>query len=76
MKTLKVLAVDGHMVPDLEAAMGGFRRFVGRERVHPWSPKLDPVSVPASKDMVAAVKAGELMAADEDTAKLCGVKWF
>ncbi len=74
MDKLHVKAVDAVMVPDTAAAMNGVRRFIGRKVRAPW-PISEPVMVPVRSDIVAAVKAGELEAADAATAAFCGVKF-
>lgn len=77
--TLRVRAVPGVLVPrfDLERD----RRFVGRvpgevtEEGFQWVATEEPAEIPDMHEFRAAVKAGDLEAADEETARKCGVAW-
>lgn len=64
------------MVTDLEALAGGARRYVGRafdSSVNGWVPSKGAVEVPDKPEYRQAVKDGDLLPADEATAKLCKV---
>ncbi len=84
---LKFRAVEGLMVWDHNAALAGSNRFMGRrfdpsvgegahgEELHVPDDSLDYADVPAMAHALAAVRAGELEAADEYTAKRAKVAW-
>lgn len=81
MKQLSVLPAGSSLVPDFEAMDGGTLRFVGR-RHDPsvgknggWVPLDAPVSVPYRIEYVQELKAGALLPANEETAKLAGIQW-
>jgi hypothetical protein len=79
---LRVRAAGTTLVPDLDAQAGGVRRFVGRVHqathdngVTEWAPTPDAQVVTANADYLAALRCGELEAADEETAKAAGLRW-
>jgi hypothetical protein len=78
---LRVKARGTAMVCDLEAMEAGARRFVGRKHdpslglAGGWPPHEDAVEVPNSHEYRKHVIEGDLEAADEETAKACGVKF-
>lgn len=85
-KTLRFRAVEGHLVTDLAAAFpeegNGVRRFIGRRAVlnaKPgqlgWENTGEPQEVAFMPEYVKACQDGGLEAADEETARLCGVPW-
>lgn len=69
------------MVHNFEALDAGILRFVGRKHdpsVGPnggWVPTGQPELVPDRHEYRHAIKAGDLEAADETTAKACGVQF-
>lgn len=76
-KTLKFRAVGMALVQDYEAMEGGVRRYVGRKATViddrlAW-PAEGVAEVPYRNDYVAACVAGDLEAADAETAKACGL---
>lgn len=79
--TLCVRARGLALIVNYEALEAGARRFVGR--VHDpklgknggWPPDAEPHSVPNRAEYRKAVADGSLWAADEATAKACGVKF-
>ncbi len=76
-KTLKVKAVEGKLQPRFDAFDSGIMRFVGCK----FDPELPGFvasgieEIPYQAEYVKAVKEGDLEAADEETAKLCGIKF-
>ncbi len=78
MKTLLVRAGGAAMVPRLEAMNANPREFVAREWVTvegkaALAPTKDPVEVPARAEYVRAVRDGDLLPANAETAAFCGV---
>lgn len=80
MKSLLVRASGSALVPDFEALEGGVLRYVGR-RHDPslgknggWVPVAEPAQVPHRVEYVQELKAGALLPANEETAKIAGVK--
>ena len=78
--TLLVRARGTALVPSLEHLSANPRVFIGREwcvvdGLAALKPSDEPVSIPARAEYVRAVKEGSLTAADEDTAKACGVEF-
>ena len=84
-KTLAVYASQDkdYLVPNIDALMGSppVRRFIGWQynpdlgEAGGWERKLEPETVTYYYDYVKAVKEGDLVPADEQTAKICGVPW-
>ena len=79
MNTLLVKPSGTALVPHFEETDGGFLRFIGR-RHDPklgqnggWVPIDEPVTVPYRAEYLQALRAGALIPADEETAKLAGV---
>lgn len=78
-KTLSFFSRGTALVFDLEAHAAGVRRFVGRSydstvgAAGGWVPKTEPQVVPFRAEYVSACKAGDLWAADKETASDCGV---
>ena len=78
-ETLLVRARGLAIIENHEAAEAGARKFVGR--VHDpklgknggWPPDEAPHTVPDRAEYRAAIKHGDLWAADEETAKKCAV---
>jgi hypothetical protein len=66
------------MVTDYEALAAGVRRFVGRDfdpnvgNAGGWVEKSEPSEVPERAEYILALKAGDLLPANEETAKLAG----
>ena len=81
MDTLLVKAAGKALVPDFEALDGGILRFVGRRhdasigKNGGWVPLDTAVKVPYRAEYLQELKAGALEAADEQTAKLAGIKF-
>ena len=78
MKTLSVMVAEARMMPALH--IENARRFVGRkpvtvDGVTHWEPLADPVEVPAIGEYVIAIKNGDLLPANKETADFCGVKF-
>lgn len=80
-RLLRVFAAGDAMVSNLEAEEAGARRYIGRryDGEGPngegrWVPTGEVVEVPYRAEYVAALRAGELMPADDETAQLAGVK--
>lgn len=77
---MKVFANGSAMVSDLQALAAGARRYIGRSYdsglglAGGWPALMKPQEVPAIAEYVQALKDGDLLPADEETAKLCGVK--
>jgi len=77
MAKLRVCAVGTALATDYDAIEAGVRRFAGR-RVDPekggFVPMDEPDEISARAEHVQAVREGDLEAADEATAAICGVK--
>lgn len=79
MKKLSVLAAGVALVPDFEALDGGVLRFVGRKhdpslgKNGGWVPSSEPVEIPYRAEYLQELKAGALLPADAETAKLAGL---
>lgn len=85
-KVLKVLPVEGRLQPDFESFDAGVRRFVGRKFDEKLGKK-DKDGVPQGEfvitgkvvvlpyraEYVQAVKEGDLIPVDAETARLCKV---
>lgn len=85
-KSLNVKAVPDRLQPNFEAFEAGVRRFVGR-KFDPTAGEVDSrgeaqggfvilpegESVSLRAEYIKAVKDGDLLPADAETAKLCGV---
>jgi hypothetical protein len=76
MKTLLVRAAGQAMVPDFNALEAGSLRFIGR-RHDPsvgknggWVPVEEPVEVPHRPEYLQELRAGALLPADEETARV------
>lgn len=76
MKKLKLLPVGNLLINDHAALKDGIDRKIGRR----WDPQAkwyvptgSPQEVEAQHEYVLAVKQGDLMPADAETAKYCGV---
>lgn len=81
MNKLLVKPAGSALVPDFEAMDGGTLRFVGR-RHDPsvgknggWVPLDEPVSLPYRSEYLQELRAGALLPANEETAKLAGIQW-
>lgn len=81
-KTLNVKAVGVALVQNFEALEeGSVRRFINRTfdasagEHGGWIPKEESDKIPDRAEYRHAVKIGDLEAADEATAKCCGVRW-
>jgi len=83
-KTLTVYASEHDaMVANIDAldAKPPMRRFIGRQynaelgEAGGWEKKLEPETIPCYNDYIKAIKDGDLIPADEQTAKICGVPW-
>ena len=84
-RVLKLLARGSGLFADREALNANARRFVGRQldvKTGAWLPLKEPAVKDLSvidpldaHDYRHAVRTGQLWAADEDTARECGVKW-
>lgn len=85
-KKLRFRAVEGHLVTDIDAAFPesgmGTRRYVGRRAVidaQPgqvgWLNTGEAQEVNFHPEYVRDCQEGALVAADEETARLCGVPW-
>ena len=78
---MKVFSSDSAMVADLQALSAGARRFIGRKHdpnaglAGGWAVLDVPQEVPAIAEYILAVRHGDLLPADEETAKICGVKF-
>ncbi len=82
-KTLRLKAAGTAMVPVFEKMAQGVRQFVGRElrkvsadgepEQFGFEPVSEPTEVPYRAEYVEAVKAGDLLPADKETADACGV---
>jgi len=76
---LLVRAAHTALVPDYEAQEDGILRYVGRHRDATigdggaWVPDVDPRELPVRAEYLQELRAGCLLPADEDTARLCGV---
>jgi hypothetical protein len=81
MGTLRVLARAGRMICDRKALDAGARRFIGRKHDPKmganggWPRVLEGVEVDDHVDYRLAVRHGDLVAFDEETAKAYGVHW-
>ncbi len=80
-RKLRVLAAGDTLVANLEAEEAGARRFIGRrfDGEGPngearWTPTDEPVELPYRAEYVSALKAGDLDAADDETARLAGLE--
>lgn len=76
MKTLKVRAVEESLVQDYKAMQDGVRRFIGRKfdaDAGGWILLECIVEVPNIAEYRHEIKQGNLIAADYQTATLCGV---
>lgn len=79
--TLKVRASGAALVVNHEALEAGARRFIGRThdpkagKNGGWPADAEPHTVPNRAEYQKSVQDGDLMAADEETAKACGVKF-
>lgn len=84
-KTLNVYAAPNHdaLVPNIDALATNppQRRFVGWQynadvgEAGGWERKSEPETVTYYNDYIKAVKDGDLIPADEQTAQMCGVPW-
>lgn len=80
-QVLKVFAEGEMLVPDYEALDQGQLRFIGRKRVADvgvnggWAPTGEVVKVPFRLEYLQELKAGALLPADEETARLAGVEF-
>lgn len=87
-KTLKVKAVQNRLQPNFAAFEAGVRRFVGCRFDQTLGEKdskgvaqggflmlEEGEEVPMIAEYVQAVKQGDLLPADQETARLCGVKF-
>ena len=80
MKELLVKPAGAALVPDFEALEGGVLRFIGRKhdptlgKNGGWVPVDTPVEVPYRAEYLQELRAGALLPADAETAKLAGVK--
>lgn len=79
--TLRVRARGLALICNHEALEAGARRFVGRSfdpklgKHGGWPADAEPHTVPNRAEYRANVQEGDLVAADEETAKACGVKF-
>jgi len=79
MKTLSVMSAESRMMPALH--LDNVRRFIGRKPVQnadgltEWQPTNESVEVPAIGEYILAIKHGDLIAANKETADFCGVKF-
>lgn len=77
--TFKVLAAGTAMVTDYEALRSNARRYIGRQfdgSLGPaggWVPSKEPVVIPDRPEYRQAIREGDLIAADQSTASICGV---
>jgi hypothetical protein len=84
-QVLKVFAAQDHdaLITNIDALNSKpiQRRFVGWiynadvGEAGGWERKLEPETIPYHNDYVKAIKAGDLIPADEKTAQLCGIPW-
>lgn len=78
---LRVKAAGSALVPDYEAMDGGVLRFIGRKhdpkigKNGGWVPTEQAAEVPHRIEYLQELRAGALLPADEQTAKLAGVAW-
>ncbi len=81
MARLKFFARGIALVTDVDAQERGLRRFIARrwQEVQPgrwaWVPAEKPQEVESHPDLLRACRDGDLWAADEATAKACGVSF-
>lgn len=78
MNKIRVKCSGTAMVPDVDALNAGLRRFIGRMWVQPkygWEACEDAVEVKALPEYVRAVKEGDLLPADKETADFCKVSF-
>lgn len=79
--SLRFKARGTALVPNFEYELAGIRAFIGREKVEVapgqlgFAPLKEAVEVPCRAEYMKACKDGDLWAADEATAKACGVKF-
>lgn len=79
MNSMRVRAVANCLVVNINAMEAGIRRHVGRKAVPSpdgglhWVSTDEVEELPVDEFYKAAVRVGELEAADAETAKLCGV---
>ena len=80
-ESLTVRTSHKAMVNNYEAMNAGARRYIGREPVNDeglaggWAPTEAAAKVPASAEYLKHIADGELIACDEATAKLAGIKF-
>ena len=84
-KTLTVFASQEKdaLVPNIQALSANppQRRFVGWKynpeagEAGGWERKSEPETIPYHNDYVKAIKEGDLLPADKQTAYLCGIPW-
>lgn len=80
-ESLTVRAAGAALVTNYEAMHAGSRRFIGREPVVDvgnaggWVATAEAAKVPASAEYLKHIADGELIACDEATAKLAGIKF-
>ena len=77
-KKMCVRATAGRQVINIDAAESGVLRFVGRKLIvvdgaAAFEANKDPETVPYHPDYERAVREGDLEAADQATADMCGV---
>lgn len=81
MQTLKVFTSGRAMVTDHKALSSGVRRYIGRQydptlgKAGGWVPNEEPQEIENSADYRQAVREGDLLPADQETASLCGVSF-
>lgn len=79
--SLSVRAVGATLVVNYEALEAGARRYIGREFLPGvgaqggWPASKDAAKVPVTHEYLKSLRDGSLVAADEATAKLAGVKF-
>jgi hypothetical protein len=79
--SLRFRARGTALVPNFEYEAAGVRAFIGRKKVEVqpgqlgFAPLDEAVETPYRQEYVKACKDGDLWAADEATAKACGVKF-
>lgn len=81
-KKLRVFPEGDALVPDYEAIENGKLRFIGRKRIGAeginggWIPQLEAVEVPFRLEYIQELKAGNLIPADEETARAAGIDFW
>lgn len=73
---LKLLAVGDKLINDYDAAIAGTCRYIGRRwdaNLKGWPATSEPSSVRPLPEYVMHVQHGDIHAADEETARYCGV---